>query len=149
MVVRLAAEDGHGAIELFNKQQTDHLVAEGHLAEADFGICALVNCFAKAVRPAYDESQAACGSVEPGLQLFGKRQAAILLAMFVQQYNKTAFHSPQYSFAFLLLLLCFAQALGVLKVRNDLNVERNIVLEASDVRLYHLRQFVADRFAHH
>ena len=149
MVVRLAAEDGHGAIELFNKQQTDHLVAEGHLAEADFGICALVNCFAKAVRPAYDERQAACGSVEPGLQLFGKRQAAVLLTMFVQQYNKTAFHSSQYRFAFLLLLLCFAQALGVFEVGNDLNVERNIVLEASDVRLYQLRQFVADRFAHH
>ena len=149
MVVRLAAEDGHGAVELFNKQQTNHLVAEGHLAEADFGICALVNRFAKAVRPAYDERQAACRGIEPGLQLFGKRQAAVLLAMFVQQYNKTAFYSSQDGFAFQLLLLCFAQALGVLEVGNDLNVERNIVLEASDVRLYHLRQFVADRFAHH
>ena len=30
VVVGLVAEDGHGAVELFGYEETDHLVAEGH-----------------------------------------------------------------------------------------------------------------------
>ena len=43
MVVGFTAEDGHGAVELLDEQQADHLVAESHLAEADLGIGTLIN----------------------------------------------------------------------------------------------------------
>ena len=55
MVVGFTAEDGHGAVELFNEQQPDHLMAESHLAEGDLGIRALIHRLTESVRPADDE----------------------------------------------------------------------------------------------
>lgn len=148
-MVGFAAEDGHGAVELFDEQEADHLVAERHLAEADLGVGTLIDSLAEPVRSADDEGQSACGGIKPGLQLFGKRQAAVLLAMFVQQDNERAFHRPKYGFSFQLLLLCFGQTLGVLEIGKDLNIKGYVVLEALNVRLNHLRQFIADRFAYY
>ena len=65
MVVGFTAEDGHGAVELLNEQQPDHLVAESHLAEADLGIGTLIDRLAEAVRSADNERQAPCGGVQP------------------------------------------------------------------------------------
>ena len=149
MVVGFAAEDGHGAVELLDEQEADHLVTERHLAETYLRVCALIDRLTEPIRPADDERQSACGCVEPGLQLVGKRQAAVLTTMFVQQDNETAFHSPQNGFTFLLLLLCLGQALRVLEVGNDQNIKGYVVLEAPDVRLNHLRQFIAGRFAYY
>ena len=65
MVVGFTAEDGHGAVELLNEQQADHLVAESHLAEADLGIGTLIDRLAEPVRSADNERQTAGGGVQP------------------------------------------------------------------------------------
>ena len=65
MVVGFAAKNGHGAVELLDEQQTDHLVAEGHLAEAYLCVSTLIDRFAEPVRTADNKCQTACGSVEP------------------------------------------------------------------------------------
>ena len=57
MVVGFTAEDGHGAVELLNEQQPDHLVTERHLAEADLGIRTLIDPLAEPVRTADYERQ--------------------------------------------------------------------------------------------
>ena len=57
MVVGFTAEDGHGAVELLNEQQPDHLMAERHLTEADLGIRTLINRLAEPVRTADNERQ--------------------------------------------------------------------------------------------
>lgn len=43
VVVRLSLDDGHGAVELFDEDESDHLVGEGHAGEGDFVVGALVN----------------------------------------------------------------------------------------------------------
>ena len=55
VVVWFTAEDGHGAVELLNEQQPDHLMTESHLAEADLCIRTLIHCLTESVRPADDE----------------------------------------------------------------------------------------------
>ena len=79
----------------------------------------------------------------------GKGQAAVFFAVFVQQNDKTALYGAKDGIAFLLLLLRFAQTLGVLEIGNNLYVKGYVVLEALNVRLDHLRQFVADGFANY
>ena len=79
----------------------------------------------------------------------GKGQTAVFFAVFVQQNDKTALYGAKDGIAFLLLLLRFAQALGVLEIGNNLYVKGYVVLEALNVRLDHLRQFVADGFANY
>ena len=149
MMIRLTAQDCHCAVELLDEQQTDHLMAECHLAEGYLRIGALIDCIAESVRAANDECQSACGGVQPLLQLARERQTAVLLAVLIQQHNKTALHGAQDSLALQLLLLRFAQALGVPEVGDNLYVKGDIMLEALHVRLDHLRQFIADSFAHY
>lgn len=149
MMIRLTAQDRHCAVELLDEQQADHLMAECHLAEGDLRVSMLIDRLAESVRSADDEGQPACGGVQPLLQLAGERQAAILLAVLIQQHNETALHSAQDSLALQLLLLRLAQALGVPEVGDNLYVKGDIMLEALNVRLDHLRQFIADSFAHY
>ena len=55
VVVGFAAQNRHGAVELFNEQQPDHLMTESHLAKGYFGIRTLIHRLAESVRPADDE----------------------------------------------------------------------------------------------
>lgn len=149
MMIGFAAQDRHGAVELLDEQQPDHLMTERHLTEGDLRVSMLIDRLAESVRSADDEGQPACGGVQPLLQLAGERQAAILLAVLIQQHNETALHSAQDSLALQLLLLRFAQTLGVAKIGNNLYVKGDIMPEPLHVRLDHLRQFIADSFAHY
>ena len=63
MMIRLAVENGHGAINLFDKQQANHLVRECHLAQGDFFLGHFVYVWGKPVRTAhYEDEPAGCGS---------------------------------------------------------------------------------------
>lgn len=55
VVVGFATQNCHGAVELLNEQQPDHLMTESHLAEGDLGIRALIHRLTESVRPADDE----------------------------------------------------------------------------------------------
>ena len=55
VVVGFATQNCHGAVELFNEQQPDHLMTESHLAEGDLGIRALIHRLTESVRSADDE----------------------------------------------------------------------------------------------
>ena len=59
VVVGLVVEDGEGAIELFGKEQADHLMGERHLRKRDHFIASFVHRRGEAVRPADDEDQTA------------------------------------------------------------------------------------------
>lgn len=143
VVIGFTPQNRQSAIELLHKQKTDHLMAEGHLAERDLGIRTVIDSRAETICSSDDERQAARRGVQPRLQLLGKRHAAVFDAMLIEQHNETLPYGTKDKFTFLLILLLPTQVLGVLQVRDNLNIERDIMLEALRVRLNHLRQFAA------
>ena len=58
MMVGFAFQNSEGAVKLFDKDESHHLVAEGHGRERHFGISAVVHLLREAVWPADDENQA-------------------------------------------------------------------------------------------
>ena len=55
MMIGFALKDSEGTIELLDKNQSHHLVAEGHGRERDFGVGAVVHLLCEAIRAADDE----------------------------------------------------------------------------------------------
>lgn len=43
MMIRFAVDDGHGPIDLFGENQTDHLMRECHARKRDFLVCLFVD----------------------------------------------------------------------------------------------------------
>ena len=58
MMVGFAFQNGEGAVKLLNKDESHHLVAEGHGRERHFRVGAVVNFLREAVRSADNENQA-------------------------------------------------------------------------------------------
>ena len=83
VVVGFVAEDGHGAIELLDEEEADHLVGESHLREAELAVGTLINCFGKAIRSAYNEIEVLRGGhflLEVGSEVHG----AIFSSVFIE-----------------------------------------------------------------
>ena len=55
MVIRLPIEDGHRPIELFDEDEADHLMGEGHLTEGDLFRGGPIDRFAKAIGTSHHE----------------------------------------------------------------------------------------------
>ena len=84
VMVRLAAENSHGAVYLLHKDKANHLVGESHLAERYPAVGALIHRLGKAIRSAYYEHHiTTCRHLL--LQIIGKLYGAVLLTVFIQQ----------------------------------------------------------------
>ena len=59
VVVRFVAENGKGTIELFDKEESHHLVVESHLRERHLVVGNLINRRGKAESTANDKHQVA------------------------------------------------------------------------------------------
>ena len=90
MVIRLAFQDGEGAIELLDENQAYHLVAEGHGRERYFGVGTVVNLLREAVRSAHDEDQPLGSRCYLFFKAFCKLYGCKLLAVLVQKDDLVA-----------------------------------------------------------
>ena len=130
VVIWLSPHDGHGPIELLDKDESYHLVGEGHLGErqllAGFGI----HVGRKAVGPSDDEDEALADGLNLLLHVPGEFDAAQFPAVLVEKDHVVAWlELLEDEFAFLLLLLFGRQVLGVLQLWDGCDVEADIVLE--------------------
>ena len=86
MVVRLAFDDGAGAVDLLGEDEAYHLVREGHLGEGELFVGTGVDGRGEAVWASDDEDESA-GGVALLLQPAGELDTAKLAAMFVKQHD--------------------------------------------------------------
>jgi len=59
MMIWFAAENGHGAVELLDGEQANHLVGKSHAAERKLAVGTLIDRLAKTVRTTNNERQVA------------------------------------------------------------------------------------------
>ena len=127
-MIRLTVQDGHGAIQLFDENQADHLMGECHLAQCHLLGCDVIDSRTEAIRAANDKHQPFRNGVHLLLHVSGKLQGGELPAFLVQQHHVVAgLQRFQDKFAFTLFLLCLGEVLRVLDIRNDLHVKRDVV----------------------
>lgn len=72
MMVGFAFQNSEGAVKLFDKDKSHHLVAEGHGRERHFRVGAVVHLMREAVRPADDENQTFCTRGHLFFKAFGE-----------------------------------------------------------------------------
>mgnify|MGYP007014445340 CR=1 FL=1 len=97
---------------------------EGHLGKRDLLVGAVIYCLRESVRTTDDKDKSSSRSLL-AFYPFGKLDASEFLSMLIHQYHgigRLQEFQNQFSFPFLLLL--FAEALGILELRNCRNVER-------------------------
>ena len=129
-------------IERLGKDEAHHLMGEGHLGEGYLLVGTVVDGLGKTVWTADDKHQSASRSLF-ALYPFGKLDASELLPMLIHQDNGVGrLELLEYQLALTVLLLLFAEALGVLELRDGGDRERHVVgdalcvvLDASDEML--------------
>lgn len=130
VVIWLSPHDGHGPIELLDKDESYHLVGEGHLGERQLLAGLSVNVGRKAVGSSDDEDEALADGLHLLLHVPGEFDAAQFPAVLVEKDHMVAWlELLEDELAFLLLLLFGRQILGVLQLWDGCDVESDIVLE--------------------
>lgn len=130
VVIWLSPHDGHGPIELLDKDESYHLVGEGHLGERQLLAGLSVNVGRKAVGSSDDENEALADGLHLLLHVPGEFDAAQFPAVLVEKDHMVAWlELLEDELAFLLLLLFGRQILGVLQLWDGCDVEADIVLE--------------------
>ena len=133
-MVGLAAQDGHSAIDLFDKKQAHHLMRKGHARKAHLLGSEGVDGRSKTVGAAHNENQTARDAVLALLEEIGKLHAAKFLATLVEQHNVVALaQGLADEFALPLFLLFGRQGFGVLQFGNHLHAEGDIVGHAGSI----------------
>ena len=133
MMVRAVVQDAHCPVELLCEDEAYHLVRESHLRERNLFLCRSVYGRRESVGTAYDENQP-LDRVHLPFYPGGELDGAEFFAVLVKQYRHIAWlEGFQYQFAFLLFLLFFAEAFGVLQFGDDFDVERDVMLDARHV----------------
>ena len=134
MMIGLAGEDGHGTIELLHDEKAYHLVAERHLAEADFLGCQFVDGRRKAIGTAYYEHQPAGRSGHAFLHPSCKIYAATLAPMLVQQDHIVArLQQALYLLALALLLHSLGEVARLTQIGHYLYLEGEVVAQTGSV----------------
>ena len=144
-MIWLSPHDGHGPIELLDKDESYHLVGEGHLGErqllAGFGI----HVGRKAVGSSDDENEAFTDGVHPLLHVLGELYAAQLFSVLVEQHDVVAWlELLEYQLSFLLLLLLGGERFRVLQFGNDRDVKAYVVFHALGVVVYQFDEMFVD-----
>lgn len=136
MMIGFTLQDGEGAVKLLNKDESHHLVAEGHGRERHFGVGTVVHLLREAVRPADDKNQAFRARGHLFFKAFGEVYRGELLAVFVQKNDlvgRLQLAHDQETFGGFLLLL--AKSLAVARVGDFLHLKRGIMPNPPDIFL--------------
>ena len=129
MVIGFTPENGHCAVDLLAGHYSYHLVGESHLGERQFAVGALIDGIAEAVGSSDDERQVFAGR-HLLLKVIGELDRAELASVLIEQDDvHSRRETCQDRFAFGNLDLLFRERLGVLQIRQDNELERQIVLE--------------------
>lgn len=129
MVVGFIAEDGHGAIELLDGHEADHLVGKSHLRKGYLAVSTLIDGFAEAIRTTDDECEVLTGShflLQEIRILDGPELPSVLIE---QEHIHGWSKAREDRFAFGSLELILAEGFGVLDIGDDHQFKRHIVLE--------------------
>ena len=135
VVIGLSFYNGASAIECLGEDESHHLVGECHLGERDLLVGAVVHCLREAVGAANHEHESS-GSGLLALYPLGKLDAAELLSVLIHQHHgirRLNLLQNQFTLPFLLLL--FAEALGILELRDGSDVEGHVVGDALGIIL--------------
>lgn len=85
MVVGVAVDDGEGAVDLLDEEETHHLMGEGHLAERKAFATAGIDLVGEAVGASDDEAKATRDDLHLVFDPIGIGPGCELFALFVQE----------------------------------------------------------------
>ena len=106
MMIRFTVDDGHGPIDLFGENQTDHLMRECHARKRDFLVCLFVDARRETVGSAHDEHHPFQSGCHPLFHPCGELHRTMFPSVFVQQDDMVArLERFQQQIRFFLLLL--------------------------------------------
>jgi len=112
-------------------------MGEGHFGKAYFSLGPLVNILIKSIGPSYNKDQLFAAAVHLLLKEIGEFNRTKLSAFFIQQVNCiTRFETIQYLLTFFLFQGVFRQIFTLLKVGNNLNLEREIAIYSVGINVY-------------
>ena len=135
VMIRLTFYNSTCAIECLGKDEAYHLMREGHLGKGDLLVGAVIYSLRESVRTTDDKYES------PGCSLlalypFGKLDASELLSVLIHQHHGVRrLNQFQNQFTLPFLLLLFAEALGVLELRDGSDVEGHVVGDALGIIL--------------
>ena len=134
-MIRLSFYNGASAIECLGEDESHHLVGECHLGERELLVGAVVHSLRETVGAANHEHESS-GSGLLALYPLGKLDAAELLSVLIHQHHGVRrLNQFQNQFTLPFLLLLFAEALGVLELRDGSDVEGHVVGDALGIIL--------------
>ena len=135
MVVGFTFYNSACAIERLGEDEAHHLVGEGHLGEGYLLVGTAVYGIGESVGAADDEDESASRGLL-ALQPLGILYASELLSVLIQQHHGVGgLNQLEYQFSLALLLLLFAEALGVLELRYRGDMEGHVVGDALGIVL--------------
>ena len=131
MMIWLASHYCESTIDLFDKEEPHHLMAEGHLRQRDLALCSIVDSLREAIGTANQQHQSLVDRVHLVLEEGAELARSELLAFLVEQNEHVArLQAVEHHVGLLFLLLFFGQALGILKVGHFLDSKRHIVSQS-------------------
>ena len=134
MVIRLVIQDCHGAIDLLDEDEADHLVGERHPAERNLFLRRAIDRLAETVGATDDEDQALRDTVHFLLDVGGKLGGGELAPALVEQDQVVAcLERFEDEFALAFFLLHLAEVADVLHVGDDCQLEGEVMREAAFV----------------
>ena len=135
VVVRFAFYNSTCAIERFCKDEAYHLMREGHLGKGNLLVGAVIYSLRESVRTTDDKYESPDCSLL-ALYPFGKLDASELQSVLIHQHHGVRrLNQFQNQFTLPLLLLLFAETLGVLEFRNRCYVEGHVMGDALSIIL--------------
>ena len=119
MVIRFTLDDSTCTIEGLGEDEAHHLVGESHLGEGNLLVGTAIDGIGEAVGTTDDEDESASSRLF-ALQPLGIFDASELLSVLIQQDDGVGWLDEfEDEFSLTLLLLLFAEALGVLELRDS------------------------------
>lgn len=135
VMIRLTFYNSTCAIECLGKDKAYHLMREGHLGKRDLLVGAVIYCLRESVRTADDKHKPSSRSLLAFYPL-RKLYASEFQSMLIHQYHGIRrLQKLQNQFSLPFLLLLFAEALGILELRNRGYIERHVVGDALGIIL--------------
>lgn len=112
-------------------------MGEGHFGQAYFPLGPLMNSQIKSIGSTHDKDQLFAAAVHLLLKEIGEFNRTKLSALFIQKVNCiTRFETIQYLLTFFLFQGVFRQIFTLLKVGNNLNLEREIAVYSVGIDVY-------------
>ena len=135
VVIRFTLDDSTCTIEGLGEDEAHHLVGESHLGEGNLLVGTAIDGIGEAVGTTDDEDESASRRLL-ALQPLGIFDASELLSVLIQQDDGVGWLDEfEDEFSLTLLLLLFAEALGVLELRDGSDGERHVVGDALGIIL--------------